>query len=80
MVIYMESLYAVSISGTMLYVKGNLSDQECTDVETIAKYFQSSNGKSVDCEVICQAFIKAVEESLQISLIQVPLKYVFRIK
>ena len=78
MVIYMESLYAVSIKGTMLYVKGNLSEQECIAVETIAKHFQSTNKDSVD--VVFQAFIKAVETSLHISLVQVPIKWVFRIK
>ena len=76
----MESLYAVSINGTMLYVKGNLSEQECIAVETIAKRFQSTNGNPVDCEVVCQTFIKVVETSLHISVVRVPLKCVFRIK
>lgn len=80
MVIFMESFYAVAINGTMLYVKGNLSEQECRAVETFAKQFQHTNGNPVDCELVCQAFIKAVKTSLQISLVQVPLQYVFRIK
>jgi len=80
MVIYMESLYAVSIKGTMLYVKGNLSEQECIAVDAIAKSFQITNVKPEDCEVVCQDFIKVVEMTLHISLVRVPVKYVFRIK
>lgn len=80
MVIYMESLYAVFINGTMLYIKGNLSEQECIVVETIAKQFQRTNKDTVSCEAECQSFIKAVNASLHISLVQVPIKYVFRIK
>jgi len=80
MVIYMESLYAVSINGTMLYVKGNLSEQECIAVETLAKHFHSTDGNHIDCNIICQAFIKEVENSLNILLVRVPIKYVFRIK
>lgn len=76
----MESLYAVSINGTMLYVKGDLSEQECIAVETIARHFRSKNGNLVDNEAVCKAFIKEVGTSLHISLVQVPLKYVFRIK
>ena len=76
----MESLYAVAINGTMLYVKGDLSEQECITVETIAKQFQQANGNPIDCEAVCQAFVKAVKTSLQISLVRVPLQHVFRIK
>lgn len=76
----MESIYALSIKGTMLYVKGNLSEQECIAVEKIAKHFQSTNKDSVDYEAICQSFIDSVETSLNISLVQVPVKWVFRIK
>lgn len=80
MVIYMESIYAVSIKGMMLYVKGNLSKQECIAVETIAKHFQSKNKDPVEYEAICQSFIDVVEMSLHISLVQIPIKWVFRIK
>lgn len=76
----MESIFAVSIKGTMLYVKGNLSKQECIAVETIAKHFQSTNKDPVDYEAVCQSFIDAVETSLHISLVQIPVKWVFRIK
>ena len=80
MVIYMESLYAVSIKGTMLYVKGSLSEQECIAVETFAKNFQSTNKDHVGYEAVCQSFINAVETSLHIPLVQVPIKWVFRIE
>lgn len=80
MVIYMESLYAVSISGTMLYVKGSLSEEECIAVEKIAAHTQNISDNPAEFEVIYQAFIDAVETSLHISLVRVPLKCVFRIK
>lgn len=76
----MEFLYAVAINGTMLYVKGDLSEQECIAVEIIAKQFQHTSGNPIDCEGVCQAFLEAVKASLQISLVQVPLQNVFRIK
>jgi len=74
-----ESLYAITINGTMLYVKENLSEQECVAIELIAQQFQCPNKNSAACKVICKEFIKAVKTSLNISLVHIPLQYVFRI-
>lgn len=76
----MKSLYAVAINGTMLYVKGDLSDQDCLAIETIAKKFEYTNETTIDCKILCQAFIEKVKTTLNISLVEVPLQYVFRIK
>lgn len=78
--VIMESLYAVVINGTMLYVQGDLTEQEYKSIETIAKQFQYTNGNPLDCEAICQAFIEAVSTSLKVTLVQVPLQYVFRLR
>ena len=71
----MKSLYAVFINGTMLYVQGELSEQECVAIEAFAKHFQFANKSSSDCEAICQDFIKAVETSFHILLVQTPLRF-----
>lgn len=75
----MDFLYAISIRGTTLYVCGQLSENECTEIEAFAKQFQSSE-YSLDCESTCQSFIMAVQEKFMVSLTRIPVKYVFRIK
>lgn len=75
----MVSLYAISIKGTTLYTCGQLSEKECVTIETFAKQFQCSK-YSLDCDFICQAFIAAVAEELNLSLTRMPVKCVFRIK
>lgn len=74
----METLYALSINGSMLYIYGNLSDKECAKVDAIAE--QMHRLGSEDTEDICQSFIDSVFTSQGIKLVQVPLKHVFRIK
>lgn len=77
----MESLYAVCISGVMLYMIGDLSDQECVDVENIAKemqYIKPTYG-DVNHESICQKFIDNVLSSTNIKLKLIPITHVFRI-
>ena len=76
----MESLHAVIINGTTLYIKGTLSEHECEAVDAIARHFKNTEIEQTDIEAIYQSFIKAVKTSLNISFIQVPVKYVFRIK
>lgn len=76
----MESLYAISISGMTIYVKGSLSKDECITIESIAKKFLDTLDVTMDGNDICQAFIKKVNASLHISLVHMPVKYVFRIK
>lgn len=75
----MTSLYALSINGTMLYVIGDLSEQNCIDIDIIAKSFQTPIQPPIDYDGICQTFIRMVQETLHISLTQIPLKNVFRI-
>ena len=75
----MTSLYALSINGTMLYVIGNLSEQNCIDIDIIAENFQTPIQTPIDYDGICQTFISMVQETLHISLTQIPLKNVFRI-
>lgn len=75
----MTSLYAVSINGTMLYVTGNLSEQNCIDIDIIAENFQTPIHTPIDYDGICQTFISMVQDTLHISLTQIPLKKVFRI-
>lgn len=75
----MTSLYALSINGTMLYVIGNLSKQNCIDIDIIAKNFHPPTQPPIDYDEICQTFISMVHETLTISLTQIPLKNVFRI-
>jgi len=76
----MESLYALTINGSMLYIKGNLSEQDCKNIDIIAKHFLTTNNSLTSQEEICQSFIKKVHQSLNISLVEVSLNYIFRIK
>lgn len=77
----MESLYALSINGAMLYMSGNLSDQECSIVEDIATHmqFKKNNEYDNELEIICQALIDTVSSLHNIDLKQLPVKCVFRI-
>lgn len=61
----------------MLYVHGNLSDNECAQVETITE--QMHNTSKEDEQVICQTLINTVYSSYGITLSQIQLKHVFRI-
>lgn len=71
-------LYAISIKGTMLYARGNLSKNECLNVELMAKQFRYPD--SLDSKYVCQKFLDTVKNALNISLIQVSLKHIFRIE
>lgn len=75
----MASLYALSVNGTMLYIIGNLSEQNCIDIDIIAESFQATVQNPIDYDEICQTFISMVRETLNISLTQIPLKNIFRI-
>jgi|GEM_PF-5423157 len=76
----MQSLYAVSIMGTMLYVEGNLSEEECSNIEKLTKKIQIEHEDLMNYKKACDIFTEAVKSTFNISLIQVPLKYVFRIE
>ena len=60
-----------------MYIKGSLSEKDCAAIKLFAEKFQCIQA---DCENICQNFIDAVKQSLNIDLVLVPLKCVFRIK
>lgn len=75
--IIMKSLYAILVRGSMFYVEGNISPENCTRIELIANEFKSSQ---TDCKMLCQEFIDLVKQLLDITLIQNPVQFVFRIK
>lgn len=76
----MDSLYAITIDGTMFYITGDLSEQECLEIEKMAKQFCGIFQKKVSSELLCHAFINKVQNSLHIKLSYIPLKYIFRIR
>jgi len=54
----MESLYALSVNGSMLYICGNLSDIECAKAEAIAEHIHCTNKE--DAESICRVASKTL--------------------
>ena len=77
----MQTVIMITISGDMFLFNNILSDEECTALQTIAnletfrKTLDFSSGSNA-----CSQFISAVKEDLGISLEQVKVSHVVRVK
>lgn len=76
----MDSLYALTINGNMLFLNGNLSEKDYLEIDRIAKQFQANSGNSKNYKDTVQDFITTIQQTLNVTLSEIPLKYVFRIK
>lgn len=76
-VVNMKSIYAIWVKGSMFYVAGNISSEECLKLESLAKNFKSS---STDSQEICKSFIESASSFFGINLTPLVLQNIFRIK
>ena len=74
----MESLYALTVDGTTVYYKGDISQQRICDIEHISQQIRHDNPNENLTE-ICSIFVSRVQNDLGIQLIPVPISYMFRI-
>lgn len=74
----MKKLYALSMSGTMYYLTGTLSLQECTELDRFAKKFEICPLESENES--CKRFLNEIRKLLNIKLEQIPISKVFRTK
>lgn len=62
----------------MLYVQGDLSEQECVDIEAFAKQFEIARADPINYQVVCQDFIDSVKSTFNI--VRQPEKFCVKVK
>ena len=75
--IFMNSLYALSANGTLYYLYGNILESDYVKIDDIAAEIHNANNENDIA--ICQKFISEVLNSHGVQLIYMPIKHVFRI-
>lgn len=72
----MQRLYAVSISGKMIYFSGAIPENKFGEIEHIA----NRTDHSLATDDFCKKFEATVQAELGIKLKQQPITYIFRVR
>lgn len=75
----MNSLYAVSIRGTMFFVEGHLSEAECFQLDQLANQLVTNGLPQIEPTIQHERFLLLAKRTLNINLTPMPLKYIFRL-
>lgn len=75
----MNSLYAFSIRGIMLFAEGHLSKSECFQLDQLANEFAEDCSPAEEPATQYERFLLLAKSKLNIKLKPLPIKYVFRL-